>query len=247
MNKKKSRLRKLSETDKKKLYEEHIGLMIATAKRYFPICHVSQIQDLTQEAWFALVDAAEYFNEAKRTKFSTYAVTIMERRIQKYINIFEKELRTPAYIAKDIQKYIKARKRLEDKNEKEPSLEELKKETGLSMNRIIWVAEIVKHIPTFLHINQFDEDESSPLEEFLADKQRKFKKAEEIILTKEVLLILQECLTPEEIYTIRLRLGLNGNQSHTFKEMGEIMRLSRERPRQIYEKAIKKLQRALKD
>jgi RNA polymerase primary sigma factor len=142
--KRKERKRILSKKQKEKLRENHIGLMVKIAERHIPGCRLLQIEDLVQIAWFALVDAAEMFDEDMGIKFSTYAGKAMNRRIITAKNNEEKMIRLPGHIIKGIPQYKAAKKKLKEELRRNPTLEEIEQETGISLKMLEEIKRVVE-------------------------------------------------------------------------------------------------------
>jgi len=203
------------------------------------------LPDLINEGNLGLIKAAERFDETRGFKFISYAVWWIRQSILQALAEQARIVRLPLNRISQINKINKTFIELEQKYEREP--------TPLEISQILEVAptdvkEAIKNTTWYISMdaplaqdeesNMYDvllkEDAFSPDEELLTDSLR--KEIERSINT----------LTQREANIIRLSFGLSGKHVHTLEEIGEKYNLTRERVRQIKEKAIKRLKHITK-
>ena len=203
------------------------------------------LPDLINEGNLGLIKAAERFDETKGFKFISYAVWWIRQSILQALAEQARIVRLPLNRISQINKINKTFIELEQKYEREP--------TSLEISQILEVSptdvkEAIKNNGRYISMdaplaqdeesNMYDvllkEDAFSPDEELLTDSLR--KEIERSINT----------LTQREANIIRLSFGLSGKHVHTLEEIGEKYNLTRERVRQIKEKAIKRLKHITK-
>ncbi len=198
------------------------------------------LPDMINEGNLGLIKAAERFDETRGFKFISYAVWWIRQSILQALAEKARIVRLPLNRSSDINKIKRAIAVLEQKYEREPTIVEITQALELAPTD---VTEAIKNAGQYISLdapfvqgeegNMYDvlliEDTSSPDKELLTDSLR-----EEIERVVNI-------LTPREANTIRLTFGLNGKRVHTLGEIGEKYDLTRERVRQIREKAIKRL------
>ena len=243
--KRKERKRILSPEQKEELHENHIGLVVKIAERHAPGCRLLQIEDLVNIGWSALVDAAEMFDKSMGIKFSTYAGTAIKRRILFAKREEEKIIRLPGHIIQGIPKYKKAKRKLKKELGRESTLEEIKEETNISLKMLREIQRIVERPVKFLPMDHLI-DEDHPVREVILKQEKEKAWTPELETEEQLDVFLGKHLKQREAQILKLHYGLNGNEPFGFKEIGERLHLTREAIRQIHNKALKKLRKALK-
>lgn len=104
------------------LYSQNRGLIYKICEKYQPY---AEIDDLMQEAYFALMDAAYHFEEGHGTKFTTYATEAIRRRCLRYIESAGRTVRIPANMLHQIAEYEKLRRMFQENRHREPNCEEV--------------------------------------------------------------------------------------------------------------------------
>lgn len=245
MTRRKERKRILSDEQKEKLHKNHIGLIVKIAERHVPGCRLLQIEDLVDIGWFALVDAAEMFDKSMGIKFSTYAGKAIKRRIVTAKDEEEKLIRLPGHIIQGMPKYRNAKRKLEEELGRKPTLEEVEKETGISLEMLKEIQRIIEQPAKFLPMDHLI-DEDHPVREVILKQEKEKPWTPELETEKQLDAFLEKYLKQQEAQVLKLKYGLNGNDPLKFKGIGERLNLSRERIRQIHNNALKKLKMALK-
>ncbi|HCT31084.1 MAG TPA: RNA polymerase subunit sigma [Bacteroidales bacterium] len=233
--------RKLKEGDEEalnKLVKANLRFVVSVAKQYQN--QGLSLPDLINEGNLGLIKAAQRFDETRGFKFISYAVWWIRQSILQALAEQARIVKLPLNKIGSINKVNKAFSDLEQKYEREPSVAELVevlelatddvKEALRSSNRHISMdAPLTQDDDSNLYDVILSHDSPAPDRGLLNDSLR--KEIERALAT----------LTPREGNIIRLYFGLNGKHPHTLEEIGEEFDLTRERVRQIKEKAIKRL------
>lgn len=220
------------------LVRANLRLVLSLARKYTN--RGLHLLDLVQEGNMGLIKAAEKFEYWRGYKFSTYAVWWIRQAITRAIADQARTIRIPVHMIENINKLMSASHRMVQKLGREPSPEEIAKIVDLPLDKVSNVLTIARHTIS-LQKPMGDENESE-LGDFIEDKQ--------VALQGDVALYnsLQEqtvkalaTLTPREERVIRMRFGIGQTADHTLEEVGQDFDVTRERIRQIEEKALRKL------
>ncbi len=221
-----------------RLINANLRFVVAVSKQYQN--KGMSLSDMINEGNLGLIKAAERFDETRGFKFISYAVWWIRQSILQALAEQSRIVRLPLNRIGHIKKANKIFAALEQKYEREPTTLEISQALELAPND---VKEAIKNTGRYISLdaplvqdeegNMYDvllsEDASSPDKELLTDSFR--KEIERALNT----------LTRREADIIRLYFGLIGKYTHTLEEIGEKFNLTRERVRQIKERAIKRL------
>ncbi|MDD2549632.1 MAG: RNA polymerase sigma factor RpoD/SigA [Bacteroidales bacterium] len=233
--------RRIREGDKEALnhlVKANLRFVVSVSKQYQN--QGLSLPDLINEGNLGLIKAAQRFDETRGFKFISYAVWWIRQAILQALAEQSRIVKLPLNKIGSINKVNRAFTKLEQKFEREPSIEELAEVLELAPKDIKEALKSSsKHISMDAPISPDEEgsmydillinETPAPDRGLLNDSLR--KEIERALAT----------LTPREASIIRLYFGLNGKHQHTLEEIGEELDLTRERVRQIKEKAIKKL------
>lgn len=221
-----------------KLTKANLRFVVSVAKQYQN--QGLSLGDLINEGNLGLIKAAKRFDETRGFKFISYAVWWIRQSILQALAEQSRIVRLPLNRVGSLNKISKSFSELEQKFEREPSPEEIAEVLDLTTSEVVDTLKISgRHVSVDAPFVQGeenrlldvleDEDEASPDEGLLSES-----------LRKEVQRALST-LTKREGDVITFYFGLNGEQALTLEEIGEKFALTRERVRQIKEKAIRRL------
>lgn len=222
---------------KRKLIQANLRLVVSIAKKY--IGQGVLFMDLVQEGSLGLIRAAEKYDYSKEFKFSTYATWWIKQTIIRAISNNSRTIRIPVHMADKIRKYKKVVCELNRSLDREATEKEIAIKMGITVKKIQSIKRAIIKEPISLdtpvtedlNVEDYVPDESYKSPEEQTHKQALHDSMEELLAH----------LDERERKIITYRFGINGEQTKTLEQLGQLMGFSKERIRQLEDGAIRKL------
>ncbi len=238
------KVKKGDKNAKNKMMEMNLRLVIPTAKRFQR--PGMELMDLIEEGNLGLLQAIEKFQPEKGYRFSTYAIYWIEQYIRKYIEEQSGSIKIPSHAWGNLKRWFKAWNSLKEANGREPSLSEMAAELDLSARQVKAIMDTLNAATGVDSLASLvGEEDELTLEEMISDDGK--GNPHDVYLRSENMSVLQKSLMnlnerDREILT--MRFGLLDNEPKTLGEVAEKLGLSRERVRQIEERAVAEMRKA---
>jgi RNA polymerase primary sigma factor len=220
------------------LARANLRFVISVAKKYQN--RGVSLTDLIQEGNVGLVTAARKFDPEQGVKFISYAVWWIRQAILASLANHGRAVRVPLNRASDLARIFREKERLKQEKGREPTTDELAEATHLT-------PELVESLQTLnaaeirLDAPIGDSEDSQLVERFISEEAAEPEVEVEGRLLTETITEALETLEPRDAKVLRLYFGLEGEREHTLEEIGNMLGVTRERIRQLRDRALRRL------
>ncbi|PSQ99510.1 MAG: RNA polymerase subunit sigma [Bacteroidetes bacterium QS_9_68_14] len=233
--------RRIDEGDKEALHQlvrANLRFVVSVAKKYQG--QGLSLSDLINEGNYGLIKAAKRFDETRGFKFISYAVWWIRQAILQALAEQSRVVRLPLNRIGTISKIRKKKAKLSQEHDRDPNIEELAEELDIDVQK---VREAMQHSSRHLSMDApFNEEDDNSLLDVLPDEDTGTPDDE--MMGESVKIDIERALSalhPREAEITRLYFGIGREHPLTLEEIGQRFGLTRERVRQIKEKALRKL------
>jgi RNA polymerase primary sigma factor len=221
------------------MVKAHLPLVVAIAKKYRRNSPMDFL-DLIQEGNMGLMHAVEKFDYRRGVKVSTYAVWWIRQSIARALADQSRTIRIPVHMTEVAARVLRERRKLYQKQGREPVADEIARRSGVSAGRIEQVLSMVQQ-PTSLDLPVGEDGDATLGDLIAAPNTIDPHAAAEASALREFVVEAISGLSPREERILRMRFGIGGMTEHTLEEVGQTFGVTRERIRQIEATALKKL------
>jgi RNA polymerase primary sigma factor len=220
------------------LVKRNLRFVISVAKKYQN--RGMGLSDLIGEGNLGLLTAARKFDPDQGVKFISYAVWWIRQSILAALARHGRTVRVPLNRTADLSRITRTSETLRQELRREPTPEEIATNTGLAVD-VVRALAALNTADVRLDAPLDPEGERSLLDRFIADEQGDPEaQAMERFLTEQIDLALRT-LPARDAKVLRLYFGLDGGREHTLEEIGGMLGVTRERVRQLRDRALKRL------
>ncbi len=223
---------------RKRFIESNLRLVISIAKIY--LSRGLLFLDLIQEGNLGLIKAVDKYDYRTGYKFSTYATWWIRQGVTRAISEQGRTIRVPVHMGENINKLIRAQRKLIQEFGRDPSTEEISEEMSFTSEKVREIIKISQHPVSFE--TPIGEAGDSHVGDFIEDLEVEAPSdAASFAMLQDQLHEVLDTLTDRERRIIQLRFGLKDGYPRTLEEAGREFKITRERIRQIESKVLNKL------
>ena len=233
---------------KNKFVKANLRLVVTIARRFD--LGMMPLQDLVQEGNLGLMKAVDRFDGKRGFRFSTYATWWIRHAINRALANKGRTVRLPAHVSADLQRLRRAIREYEARTGETPSIQQLAKDTGMSKVRVRKLHDLTLEGTISLDAPSNEDDDRGMVDRLEDVSARELPDVLELETLSDHLHQSLTDLAPIELDILRRRYGIDGGDAGesdfepmTLRQLGERHSLSRERIRQLQERALCKLRR----
>jgi RNA polymerase primary sigma factor len=225
------------EAAKRRLIESNLRLVMSITRNYTKAG--VPLLDLIQEGNLGLIRAVEKFDYKMGYKLSTYATWWIRQAVTRALADQGRTIRLPVHVAEQVRRAQRSRRQLAQKLNRDPSAEEIAKESGFTPERVNELFDLIEDPVSLetpvgdgesMYADLIQDDRSAAPEEETAENARSAELAEAL-----------ERLNPRMRHVLQRRFGLDGERPQTLEEVGTDLGITRERVRQLETRALREL------
>ncbi len=225
------------------LARANLRFVISVAKKYQN--RGVSLTDLIQEGNVGLVTAARKFDPEQGVKFISYAVWWIRQAILASLANHGRPVRVPLNRASDLARIFREKERLKQELGRDPTSEELGEATRLTP-QLVESLQTLNAAEIRLDAPIGDSEDSQLVERFITEEAAEPELEVENRLLTEAVSKALHTLNPRDAKVLRLYFGLEGQREHTLEEIGNVLGVTRERIRQLRDRALKRLREGAK-
>jgi RNA polymerase primary sigma factor len=231
------------EAAKRRLIEANLRLVMSITRNYTKAG--VPLLDLIQEGNLGLIRAVEKFDYRMGFKLSTYATWWIRQAVTRALADQGRTIRLPVHVAEQVRRVMRARRVLGQKLNRDPTIEELAKESGFAVKRVEELLELVEDPVSLetpvgdgesLYADLIEDVHSDQPDETTAKRLRSVELADAL-----------QHLNPRMRRVLALRFGLDDGKPQTLEEVGAGLGITRERVRQLEARALRELRTVAPD